>query len=100
MASDMYIDMSHLAEVADEVERTKRPRTVGIRRGVVAVLKPATRKVARPVRREPTAEDVAAFEAAAGGWADVDTDRFVTDAYKSRRIATRPPSSYDLLDRH
>lgn len=58
MASEMYIDMGHLAEVVNEVERTKRPRTVGISRGVVAVLKPATHKVARPVRRGPTAEDI------------------------------------------
>jgi len=91
MASEMYIDMSHLAELADEVQKTRRPRTVGISRDVVAVLKPAVRKAARPIRREPTAEDIAAFEAAAGGWEAVDTDRFVQDTYDSRRIATRPP---------
>jgi len=91
VASEMYIDMRHLAELADEVRKTKRPRTVGISRGVVAVLKPATRGVVRLARREPTAEDINAFEAAAGGWADVDTDQFVKDIYANRRIFTRPP---------
>ena len=91
MASDMFIEMSHLAELVDEVQKTRRLRTVGISRDVVAVLKPAARKIVRPRRREPTAEDIVAFEAAAGAWHDVDTDRFVKDTYESRRIATRRP---------
>lgn len=91
MASDMFIDMSHLAELADEVQKTRQSRTVGISRDVVAVLKPAGRKTVRPSRREPTAEDIAAFETAAGAWNDVDTDQFIKDIYESRRIAARPP---------
>jgi len=65
MASDMFIDMSHLAELVDEVQKTKQSKTVGISRDVVAVLKPPGRKIVRSSRREPTTEDIAAFEAAA-----------------------------------
>ncbi len=66
MATEMSIDMSHLAELADEVRKTRQPRTVGISRDVVAVLKPATRTAARPRQQEPTAEDIALLAGAAG----------------------------------
>ena len=85
------IDMSRLAEVADEVSKTKRPQTIGISQDVVAVLRPVTRRAVRRARQEPTAEDIAAFEAAAGGLEDVDTDQFLQDSYENRRISTRPP---------
>ncbi len=91
MASEIFIDTGRLAELADEVSKTKRPRTIGINRDVVAVLKPAARQAVRRAGREPTAEDIAAFEAAAGGWEDVDTDQFLKDIYENRRISTRPP---------
>lgn len=84
------IDVSRLTELADEVRKTRRPRTVTINADVVAVLKPA--KPARlRARREPTAEDIAAFEAAAGGWKDVDVDRFLRDNAESRRRSSRRP---------
>lgn len=91
MARGIVIDMDRLAELADEVSKTKRPRAIGINRDVVAVLRPAARRAARRAKREPTAEDIAAFEAAAGGWEDVDTDQFLKDSYENRRISTRPP---------
>ncbi len=91
MASEIFIDTGRLAELADEVSKTKRPQTVGINRDVVAVLKPAARRAVRRAGREPTVEDIAAFEAAAGGWEDVDTDQFLKDIYENRRISTRPP---------
>lgn len=41
--------------------------------------------------RKPTPEDIGAFRSAAGGWADIDTDKLIEDIYESRRISTRPP---------
>ena len=40
---------------------------------------------------KPTAEDIVAFEAAAGGWKDVDVDRFLRDNAESRHLPSRPP---------
>lgn len=53
----------------------------------VAIVKPVR---ARRSRRK-TAADLAAFRAAAGGWADVDTDAVVESLYDSRRQSSRPP---------
>lgn len=41
-------------------------------------------------KRTITDEDWAAFRAAAGSWADVDTDKFLEDIYASRK-SSRPP---------
>lgn len=78
-----------LARLADEVAATGRPRSLR-RRGVeVAVLQPA-RSARR--RRSPTAKDIEAFLASAGGWkGNVDVDRFLTDVYESRDRPSRPP---------
>ncbi len=51
--------------------------------------------IVRPVRtrrwgRRKTAADLAAFRAAAGGWADVDTDALIEFLYESRG-SSRPP---------
>ncbi|HEV2125879.1 MAG TPA: hypothetical protein VGW38_24240 [Chloroflexota bacterium] len=48
---------------------------------------PATRARTRTF----TEEDDRAFLASAGGWEDVDTDRFLADNAASRRASTRPP---------
>jgi len=42
-------------------------------------------------RRPPGAAAYAAFRAAAGSWADVDTDKLLADIYESRRLPPRPP---------
>lgn len=66
MASEMSIDISQLAKAADEVRKTRRSRTIEISRDVVAVLKPAKRKIVPPTHREPSAEDIASLAGAAG----------------------------------
>lgn len=53
--------------------------------GYLVALKPLNR-----VRRRVTKADDSAFLAAAGGWADMDTDSFLRDTYASRR-SSRPP---------
>jgi len=46
--------------------------------------------VSSPVSRPKSEEDWEAFRAAAGSWADVDTDAFLKDIYESRK-SSRPP---------
>jgi hypothetical protein len=43
MQHELSIDMSKLEQLAEEVSKTKQPKTVGLRADVVAVLKPTTR---------------------------------------------------------
>ena len=96
MAKGIVIDMGRLAELADEVSKTKRPRAIRINRDVVAVLRPAARRSVRRAKREPTVEDIAAFEAAAGRmWIPTSSSRTAT-----RTAASPPvlPLSYDLPD--
>jgi PHD/YefM family antitoxin component YafN of YafNO toxin-antitoxin module len=40
---------------------------------------------------DKTEDDLAAFRAAAGSWAEVDTDTFLADVYESRHRPSRPP---------
>lgn len=54
----------------------------------VAIVKPLR---ARRRSRRKTAADLAALRAAAGGWADVDTDALIETLYESRRQSSRPP---------
>jgi hypothetical protein len=41
--------------------------------------------------KDKTEDDFEAFRAAAGSWADVDTDTFLADVYESRHRPSRPP---------
>lgn len=89
MAHELFIDLSSLEKLADEVSKTKQHRTVGLNADVVAVLKPAhsTRKRAR---RKPTAADITAAWSAFGGWKDEDVDTFLMQNAESRQRSTRP----------
>lgn len=42
------------------------------------------------IEKPKTSADFSAFRAAAGSWEDIDTDKFITNAYKSRRRSSRP----------
>ena len=76
-----------LLKLAEEVRTRKEPYLLRRDSEDIAVLMPV--KPAKKARRKtPTAEDIAAFEEAAGGWSDVDTDRFLADNAHSRRIST------------
>ena len=46
----------------------------------------------RGIDWKPSAEDKAALHRAAGSWADVDIDEFITDSYKWRERAPFKPS--------
>jgi hypothetical protein len=106
----MSVDISDapdMLRLAEEVNATDEPRL--LRRGgdPVAVLVPLDDEMVREFyanrgrpttgrgaprrrRREITAEDLEAFRAAAGGWADVDTDKLIEDIYATREISVRP----------
>jgi len=72
---------------------TGRPRVLRRDGGNLAMIVPLPLKRSRRrIKRELTEQDIADFRAAAGGWADLDVDRFLADVYTSRDLAsTRPP---------
>src|SRR5579871_3687182 len=91
------IEISHdsaLVKRAEEVRATGRARLLRLANEDIAVLMPVRKPVAMRAKRTPTNEDIAAFEAAAGGWKDVDIDRFLSDNARSRQLSSRP--SVDL----
>lgn len=88
------IDISNtpdLLKLAEEVRKTKRPRVLRRAKEDIAVLMPLHKAARTAAKRTPTDEDIAAFEAAAGGWKDVDIDRFLADNGRSRQASSRPP---------
>jgi hypothetical protein len=95
MASEYArIDISNVPDMlklAEDVNRTRRPRILRRANEDIAVLMPMQHMTRRPTKHAPSAEDIAAFEAAAGGWKDVDVDRFLADNARSRQTASRPP---------
>ena len=82
-----------LLHLAEEVRSTGRPRA--LRRGgeTLAVIVPFSEANARHGRwRTPTAQDIEAFQKAAGSWADVDVERFLDEVYAARDVLDeRPP---------
>jgi hypothetical protein len=61
-------DVPDLAELAEDVHRTKRPRVIRRADEHIAVLMPAK----KPVRRTPTPADVRAAWEPFGSWKDED----------------------------
>ena len=80
----------NLAELADEVHRTNRPRVLRRADEVIAIISPVRKKAARTPLTRKSAADMAAFLSSAGGWNEVDTDRLKADIYESRRLSTKP----------
>ena len=79
--------MPDLIAVAEEVARTGVPRLLRCAGREVALIVPTPRR--RP-RHKRTAEDFEAFQAAAGSWADIDTDALVATIREDRgRSAAR-----------
>lgn len=85
-------DASELLELAEEVHRSHTPRVLrhdGEELAMVVPL-PHPPKGSKQGRKK-TEADYEAFRRAAGGWADVDTDRLIENIYEDRRRSTRPP---------
>src|SRR5437763_13202336 len=83
-------NVPNIAEVAEEVHRTRQPRV--IRRAdedlaVIAPVKKATRRRALP-KKSP--EDMEVFWSSFESWKDVDTEQLKAANAQSRRISTKP----------
>lgn len=86
-------NVPELLRLAEEVRASGRPLV--LRRGGEELARIVPARPARHGRlkqKKLTEEDVAAFRAAAGGWADFDVDAFLKDVYTSRDLSIgRPP---------
>jgi antitoxin (DNA-binding transcriptional repressor) of toxin-antitoxin stability system len=83
-------DVPDLLRVAEEVRRAGEPRVLRKDGKEVAMVVPLPRPRKRRSKK-PTEADIEAFRSAAGGWADIDTDKLIENIYESRRISIRPP---------
>jgi hypothetical protein len=92
---DETIDVTALPDLrrlAEAVRRSGKPRLLRRDGEVLAMLVPLARKAARPLeRRMLTADDIAAFRAAAGTWSDVTVEQFVTNVYAARDVPDERP---------
>lgn len=68
MVHELSIDMTSLEKLAEEVSKTKQPRTIGIRADVVAVLKPApsARRARKRIKADVGASESFTLEQAFG----------------------------------
>ena len=80
---------NNLADILRRVFREDESFVVETEEGERAIVKPAGPE--EPVGRKKTKADYEAFLASAGGWRDVDVDRFLKDNYESRNRNIRPP---------
>ncbi len=96
------IDITHrpdLVDVAEEVRATGEPRMLRRNDEAVAVITPIVPVRAQrpnpPARRlkpkKMTEAEIEAFFSAAGGWADIDTDKLIEDIYAARDVQRPPP---------
>jgi hypothetical protein len=79
-----------LADVAEEVHRTRQPRVIRRADEELAVIAPVRKKAARSPFKKKSQADIDAFLSAAGSWKDVDIDKLKADIAESRRISTKP----------
>ena len=83
--------MPELIRIAEEVETTKTPRELRRENKTVAVITPVTGARKAKKQKAKTKADYEAFKSAAGGWKDLDVEKFKADIYASRKISTRKP---------
>ena len=83
-------DVPELVRLADQVRDSWEPCLLRREGEIVAALVP--RQVAEDLGLPwpLSAEDVAAFQSAAGGWKDVDTDKLIEDISARRGRPVRP----------
>lgn len=80
----MHPDLLRLTE---EVLNTGRPRVLGRGGEAVAMIVPLAGAPGKHhAKRELSPEDIKAFRAAAGSWADIDVDRFLSDEDAARDV--------------
>jgi hypothetical protein len=84
-------DNPELLRLAEEVRATNEPRILTRNSEEIAVVVPVVAHAKKRRSRMKTKADYEAFRAAAGGWADIDTDKLIEDIYEARRRSNRPP---------
>jgi hypothetical protein len=84
-------DAPEILHLAEEVRRAGEPRVLQKDREDLVMMVPLPQPKARRRGRRKTQADYEAFRSAAGGWADVDTDKLIEDIYAMRRRSNRPP---------
>ena len=88
------IDVSRIPEllrIAEEVGASGEPRILRRDQEALAVVMPIAGMTKRRRSRTRTKEDLEAFNSAAGGWKEIDTDKLVEEIYEDRRRSVRPP---------
>lgn len=94
MTNATPIDISNfpdLLRIAEEVQTTKTARILKRDHEPIALLTPVATAAKPRKKREKTKADYEAFRAAAGGWSDMDVEKFKSDISASRKLSTRPP---------
>jgi hypothetical protein len=79
-----------IAELAEEVHRTRQPRMIRRADRDLAVLMPAKKVAKRRALPKKSPEDMEAFWSSFGSWKDVDTEQLKAANEESRRISTKP----------
>lgn len=81
---------SELLKLAEEVQRTNRPRILKREGEELAIISPLRGVRRHPLLRKKSPADMGAFWSSFGSWKDIDTDKLKEDIYESRRISTKP----------
>ncbi|SRR6266567_1775551 len=76
-------NIPELARLAEDVEATKKPRTLMRDKKTVAILIPVSEGKTKK-KRVKTTVDYEAFRAAFGSWSDVDTETLLKNIYADR----------------
>ena len=84
-------DLPELLRIVEEVRASEEPYVLQWENEDVAVLMPVAPAGKRRRKRERTQAEYEAFRSAAGGWSDVDIDKFIEQIYADRRRGDRPP---------
>ena len=83
-------DVPDIAELAEEVHRTKQPRVIRRADEDLAVIVPVKKATKRRALPKKSPEDMEAFWSSFGSWKDVDTEQLNAANAQSRRISTKP----------
>jgi hypothetical protein len=83
-------DVPDIAQVAEEVHRTKQPRVIRRADEDLAVIVPVKKAAKRRALPKKSPEDMEAFWSSFGSWKDVDTEQLKVANAQSRRISTKP----------
>ncbi|MGH2558907.1 MAG: hypothetical protein ACRDJH_07570 [Thermomicrobiales bacterium] len=84
-------DAPELEQIVREIRGTWTELVIRQNGVDVALVVPIEPRVSQTVSRVITEADIEATMSAAGGWADVDTDRLLRDIYADRDSGDRPP---------